>query len=230
MTPLAKKIRTRGFWQVLIRPAEYKQDRVKYTLLQPLIQKTSIQLRGWDFPHIDTINQFHKDIKWIGQECDWGHFLETWRFYQSGQFAHLGGIWQDWRDQSDLWPANKDWKSGALLDVANTVFHFSEIFEFAARLALTEAGDDLIHIEIKLSGLKDRSLWNDDPQRMPLSRHYKATIDEFPCTCDVSRTELIANPNNLALHHIQQLFARFNWEPSLEHLKAFQPKVRQRAP
>ena len=227
MTPLANKIRSRGFWQVLIRPTKYDGDRVKLTGLLPLIQKTSIQLRGWDFPHIDTISPLQKDLKWIGQECDWGHFLETWRFYLSGQFVHLGGIWQDWRDQSDLWPAEKDWKPGALLDVANTIFHFSEIFEFAARLALTEAGDDLIHIEIKLSGLKDRSLWNDDPRRMPLLRHYTATIDEFPCTCDISRTELIANPNNLALQNIQSLFARFGWEPSLEHIKAFQPKVRQ---
>lgn len=230
MTPIVEKIRSRGFWQVIIRPVKYKGDRVKFTILLPLIEKTSIQLRGWDFPHIDTINPIQKDIKWIGQECDWGHFVESWRFYQSGQFVHVGGIWQDWRDQSEFWPGGKDWKPGALLDVANTVFHFSEIFEFAARLAFTEAGDDLIHIEIKLHGLGGRLLWTDDPRRMPLSRHYTATIDEFPCTSDVSRTELIANPNNLALPHVQQLFARFGWEPSLEHLKMFQPKARQQAP
>lgn len=224
MTPILKKIRSRGFWQVLIRPVKYKADRIEFTSLLPLIQKTSIQLRGWDFPHIDPHNPIHKDVAWIGQECDWGHFLESWRFYQSGQFFHSGGIWRDWRDQSDLWPAEEDWKPGALLGVADTVFHFSEIFEFAARLALTDAGDELIHIEIKLSGLKNRSLFNDDPQRMGFVHRFKTSIDEFPATLDVSRTELIANPNDLAIMQVQQLFARFGWEPSLEQLRAFQPK------
>jgi len=230
MTPVLKKIRSRGFWQVLIRPVKYKADRIQFTLLLPLIQKTSIQLRGWDFPHIDTINPIDKNITWIGQECDWGHFLESWRFYQSGQFVHFGGIWHDWRDQSDLWPAEKDWRPGALLGVAGTVFHFSEIYELAARLALSDAGDDLLHIEVKLSGLKNRSLWNDDPLRMGFVHQYRTSMDEFPSIVEVSRTELIANPNNLAIKEVQQLFARFGWNPSLEHLKAFQPKVQRQAP
>lgn len=229
MTPVLQKIRSRGFWQVLIRPVRYKPDRIQFTTLLPLIQKTSIQLRGWDFPHIDTHNPIHKDVRWIGQECDWGHFLESWRFYRSGQFFYSGGIWQDWRDQSDLWPAEKDWKPGTVLGVADTVFHFSEIFEFAARLALTDAGDDFVHIEVKLTGLKNRSLRNDDPLRMGFVHHYKTSIDEFPSIIDVSRTELIADPNSLALRHVQELFARFGWEPSLEHLKVFQPKGRHQA-
>lgn len=225
MTSVLQKIRTRGFWQVLIRPVIYRADRIPFTSLMPLIQKTSVQLRGWDFPHIDTHNPIHKDESWIGQECDWGHFLESWRFYRSGQFFHSGGIWHDWRDQSDIWPADKDWKYGVWLGVGDTISHFFEIFEFAARLALTDAGDDLIHIEVKLSGLINRSLWNDDPRRMGFVHRYQASINEFPSALDVSRAELIANPHDLAIKQAQQLFARFGWEPALTHLKAFQPNA-----
>jgi hypothetical protein len=226
MTSVLKKIRTRGYWQVLIRPVKYKADRIPFTSLMPLIHKTSVQLRGaWDFPHIDTHNPIHKGVSWVAQECDWGHFLESWRFYQSGQFFHSSGIWQDWRDQSDICPADKDWEYGTLLGVGDTVSHFSEIFEFAARLAFTEAGDDLIHIEVKLSGLMNRLLWNDDPQRMGFVHRYKTSINEFPSALDVSRTELIANPHELAIKQAQLLFTRFDWEPSLAHLKTFQPNV-----
>jgi len=87
-------------------------------------------------------------MDWIGQEPEWEQYLELWRFYQSGQFVDFMGLDEDWRDQSKLWPPPGDWKPCLFLDVEETVFQLTEIFEFAARLSLTEAGDEITNLKV----------------------------------------------------------------------------------
>src|SRR3989337_3033873 len=106
---LLEKIKSRGYWRVVIRPGRFVEKRIRdITVLYPIIQKTTVELRGWDFPHVDPHINPHIDVDWVGQESEWEEFLEIWRFYRSGQFVDLAGIPEDWRDQSKLWPAGKD--------------------------------------------------------------------------------------------------------------------------
>jgi hypothetical protein len=111
-----------------------------------LVQNKAVRFRGWDFPHIDIHNPPQIGIDWVGQEIEWDHHLGSWRLYQSGLFLHVSGFWADWRDHSSFWPPDTNWKPGALLGVADTLFVFTEIFEFAARLSLSEAGGDTMFI------------------------------------------------------------------------------------
>ena len=165
MSELLDKIRSRGYWQVVIRPHEFDEQRIADIFaLYPILERCSVQLRGWNYPHLHRSVQFHIDTDWIGQEFQWEHYLELWRFYQSGQFIHIAGIRSDWRDQSDIWPpATNGWLPGSVLGIGDTVFGFTEIFEFAARLAFTDASDDFMHISVTLKGLKDRRLQDDSP-------------------------------------------------------------------
>jgi len=225
MSTLLDKIRSRGHWRVTIRPRTFTKTRIpEITFLYPLLEKTSVELRGWPFPHLDPNTRPHIDIDWVGQECDYEDILEIWRFYQSGQFVHISAIRYDWRDLSDRL---RDWKPGAVLGIGDTVYRFTEIFEFGSRLALTDAGDDHMHIAIALVGLQGRALWVDSPNRMPVRQSYKASIQEFPYTLDLQRTELIAEPKELALKAARELFRRFGWEPSLEHLRDQQAHLRR---
>jgi len=224
MTPLLEKIKSKGHWQVVIRPLTFKKTRIlEIKNLLPLLEKTSVQFRGWDFPHIDR-DAPERGLDWIGQECDWDDILEMWRFYQSGQFVHISGVRYDWRDLSK-WFRGKN--PGPVLGIGDTVFRFTEIFEFAARLAFTEAGDDQMHIDISLKGLRGRALWVDSPNRMPVRQTYTASIDEFPYSIDLSRTRLIAEARELALQPANELFQRFGWEPSLESLRSQQSELRR---
>jgi len=227
MSELLSKIRSRGYWSVIIRPNTFQEKRAsEITALYPILQKTSVQFRGWDFPNLGIRSPLHVDVDWVGQELDYGDIHEIWRFYQSGQFIHISSLPIDWRDQSSWWPADKDWKAGAFLGTGDVVFRFTEIFEFAARLALTEAGDEQMHIEIKLSGIKNRSLWADNPSRMPFFRKYTSMIEEFPYKVDMKRKDLIANPREHALKPAQELFRRFNWDQSLDFLKGLQLELK----
>jgi len=228
MSSLLEKIRSRGYWRVVIRPQTFIEKRIsQITELYPILQKTSVNLRGWDFPHLDFHIQTHVDIDWIGQESDWEHFLEIWRFYQSGQFIDITGMDEDWYDQRQSIPAALgDWRPGLILGIGNALFRFTEIFEFAARLAMTQAGDDIIRIEITIINLEGRKLWVDSHSRMPLRHNYTASIREFPYQIELSRTELIATPRELALKPTTELFRRFHWDPSQDVLRNQQKELR----
>jgi len=209
---------------VVIHPATFIEKRVSnISDLHPLVQKISVQRGGWDFPYLDSHTPPHIDVDWIGQEPEWEHHLEVWRFYQSGQFVDIAGISEDWRDHSKWWPAPAEWRHGVSLDVVEVVFKFTVIFEFASRLSLTEAGDEQMHIEIAIKGINGRTLL-DLPGRWPFSQKRMASISELPYKVDLSRTQLIAEPRELALKPATELFRRFNWEPNIDILRDIQTK------
>jgi len=213
----------------VIRPQSFVERRIsEITELYPILQNTSVQLRGWDFPHLDPHIQTHVDIDWVGQESDWENFLEMWRFYQSGQFIDITGMAEDWYDQCHSIPAGLgDWRPGLILGIGNTLFRYTEIFEFAARLAMTQAGDDNIRVDITVRDLKGRKLRGDSHHiRMPRHHNYIASIGEFPYQIELSRTELIAAPRELALKPTTELFRRFNWDPSQDILRDQQKRLR----
>ena len=226
MSELLEKIRSRGYRRVVIRPGNFVETRVSNIYaLYPLLEKISVQLFGWDFPHLDPPDQLHTDSDWIGQEVERLYHIELWRFYQTGQFVQMSALAEDWIDESSDFAKEKIWKPGHLLSVERTVFRFTEIFELASRLALTEAGDELIHIEISVNGLSGRALRVNPETRMPFPTSMKASIKELPYKVDLSRTQLITESRDLALKPALELFRHFGWDPGLEILRDIQGEL-----
>lgn len=224
MSPLAEEIRSRGHWQVIIRPAMFSPKRIPdIAALYPIIEKSRVQLRGWDCPHIGG-NPEIRDVDWVGLETNWEHHLEMWRLYRSGQFFHLSALWDDWRDRSGLWPPDKTWASGQQIGVGDVLFHLTEILEFAARFSMTDAGDEAMHIDVHLKKLRGRVLVTDTPRRAPIWAA-PATIDEFPFTVDLTRTDLVSNPRELALAWSMELFKRFGWDSTMDLLRGWQSEL-----
>lgn len=225
MSELLEKIRSRGYWRVVIRPGNFVEKRVSnISTLYPLLQKISVQLRGWDFPHLDPRTPPITDVDWVGQESEWEAFVETWRIYQSGQFVDFAGMTEDWRDQSEWSPAPENWKPNLTLSAFDALFTVTEVFELAARLAQSEAGDDVMHIEVTPSHLAGRELRRDDAiHYLPLMPgKYKASIEKMPYQIDLPRMQLIAQARELALVPATELFKRFGWDPGLEVLRDMQ--------
>jgi hypothetical protein len=189
--------------------------------LFPLVERSAVEIRGWDFPHIDRTTPPHVDVDWVGQESVWEHALESWRMYLSGQFIDIAGFPSDWRDRSRVWPPDGNWAPGQEFGVGEAVYKVTEIVEFAARLSLSEAGDERMHLKVTAAGLKERLLVVDDPRKRPFAHQYRCGIDELPLERVLDRDHLIAEPLEIALDLATELFARFRWDASYEVLADF---------
>jgi hypothetical protein len=212
MSEITERIRTAGFWEVAIHPTTFRERRVgNVAELLPLLQGCVVSVRGWDFPHIDRHLNVTTHLDFIQQESDWEQFTERWRFYQSGQFVILRAMHYDWRDRSSWHPQDAGWRRGAVLGIGDALYTLLEIFELAARISNTAAGDDPMRVAIKVGGLRDRRLVVDDPRRLDIPRaDYVAAINELPLEFVHSRAELLADPASFAVEAARQLFARFN--------------------
>ncbi len=230
MSELLEKIRSRGYWKIVIHPAAFLEKRVEnISDLYPILQKMSVELRGWDFPHLDPHIRYRIDKDWIEQSSEVDQYLEMWRFYQSGQFVDFLGMDEDWLDQFHGWPLPENWRPESYLGVENAVFKFTEILEFAARLSLTQAGGEAMHLEIDLHGLNGRGLKLEKRRKgSSYLKDSRADIDKLPYRVDLSGTELITAAKELALKPAVELFRRFGWDPSLEILRDMQENLLRR--
>jgi len=230
MSELLEKIRSRGYWKIVIHPASFVEKRVEnISDLYPILQKITVELRGWDFPHLDPHIRYRTDNDWIEQISEVNQYLEFWRFYQSGQFVDFLGMEEDWLDECHDWPLPKDWRPGSYLSVENALFQFTEILELAARLSLNQVGDESMHLEIDLHGLKGRGLKLENRRKgSSYLRNNLAELDRLPYSVDLSKTELITASLELALKPALELFRRFGWQPSLEILRDMQDNLLRR--
>jgi hypothetical protein len=223
--PILDKIRTRGHWRVVIRPTTFEEKHIpNYSDLFSIVERNSVRLRGWDYPHIDYQSAPLRGGDWVGQEFDCQDEIEIWRFHMSGQFVHFFTIWGDWRDHSTHWPAEPEWKPGRFIYYVPTVFSFVEIFEFAARLALSPAGAAFMRVDIQLHGLQGRQLVSTDIM-VPLSGVHGTQMLEWNHRWEGAQTDLIARPCELAAEAARDLFARFGLDLNLESLARIQARI-----
>ncbi len=223
MSEILNKIKTRGYWQVIIKPTEFIADRIKdISVLFPILQKHYVYIRGWDYPHLEDKNSLHIDTDWVSQDSEWMHNKSSWRFYQSGLFVHLHGMSFDWRDESDVWPGDADWCPSQYIGIGNTIFTFTEIYELASRLSMSEAGAEHMDVEITIFGLNNRKLYLDSSNRHPLDNIYEAHLDTLPIINKISRQELVAKTKEYAIESSIEFFRRFGWNPTFEIIKNWQ--------
>jgi hypothetical protein len=54
MHPVIEKIKSRGYWKVVIRSSIFLEDRIReLSLCKKLVRDNKVRLRGWDYPHYD---------------------------------------------------------------------------------------------------------------------------------------------------------------------------------
>jgi hypothetical protein len=222
----AEDIRSRGHVVFTIRPGTFDPGRVPLTELESILRRCAVQLRGWDVPHIDPQVPLLRKADRVEQASDWKHHLEQWSFYSSGQLADLSNIRYDWLDQYDPHLVPPGWQPGHALPVTDTVFTITEIFELAARLAFTPAGDEQMEIAISYRGLSGRVLVVDDNRRAPFFQDYRYDDETVDVQRSVTREQLASEAWDLAAAASGELFSYFGWEPAIEVIKGAQSELR----
>lgn len=215
---LLPKIKKHGYWEIVIRPTRFDAKRVaNIHQLREIARTQRVEFRGWDFPHYGREPSIAGDH--IEQEDDYLRHVEAWRLYQSGMFVYLGALRADWEEQ-DAPPSGMKWvtRPRTVFEVADTVWVLTEAFEFASRLALSEAGSDRIHVSATVYGLQGRRLWMDLPGRDLSPRPPLQGLDEFPQSQEFARDQLVVEAKVLALKWAREVFRRFGWDASLDIL------------
>lgn len=218
-----EKIKTRGYWEIVIHPSRFVERRVANILdLREIVRTRQVAIRGWSFPHYGRDEpQVRADH--IVQEVDFLAHVESWRLYQSGMFVYLGGYRIDWAEQDTaLFGGLGRPAPGTGLGVADTIWILTEAFEFAARLALTEAGDDRMRIAATAHDLSGRVLQIELPGRDLPPRFRLEGLDALPQAGEFSREKLAAEAKIIALDWAREVFRRFGWDASSEVLREIQ--------
>lgn len=210
---LVAKIKSRGYWEVIIRPTRFEMERLSLSECSQIVQECRVSLRGWDYPHISRIPPHVGGVDYVESLTDWNGQKELWRMYQSGQFAHLFGCMEDWLAEAAavLGPSQYDHiKPGSVLSVLSTLYSVTEVYEFASRLAGKKLFDEAVFLSIILHGMRNRKLIMFDPGRS-LFRDYVCNSLDLPRDKTIPVDELLGRGHELALGHTIWILEHFNW-------------------
>jgi hypothetical protein len=227
VSPLIEKVRSRGHWSISIRPSSFDPMRVDYSALEDIVESLAVRFRGWPVPVVDRREQPLRGEDWVGQDIDASmvsHY-EAWRFFTSGQFNHLRAVSADWREgrERTYVPSGYD----AVIEVWEILFYLTEVFEFAARLALSDAGDDPMVIGIGVEALGNRALVVGQHNRAEFIEPYR-TPTTYAVELSVGRDDLVARPRELAAEAARTFFLRCGWKPPIEQLLEHQRELTER--
>ena len=229
------KIHSTGYWRINIRPTVYESDRIpSLSKLRETIEACKVTLRGWDFPHLDHQETVNGD-NWIESGAEFGDIIEYWRFYQSGQFIHHSAMSEDYvieKIERTVFSLGKS-PTNRYLNILDTLFTLTEVFEFVARLYAKGIYAEPVHLSIKLVRTNGRLLffWHSE-RNFFLRGQYICHIDEinYPTKqMTFSAEDILSKAPELAFDATVSIFERFNWNMvPAESLKGDQKKLVER--
>jgi hypothetical protein len=228
---LLDRIKSRGYWRINFRPKAYEGETIPLLKCKEAVEKSSVQFRGWDYPHIPHRNDDNGSLLPCGEYyeawTDWWNHIEFWRMYKSAQYLHYLALREDWLEASG-WDEERAKEIPPLtsLGVSSTIYQITEIFEFASRLARLGLYKSGMSIDIRLENTRNRALWIDDPRRMPFSYPRQTGASMLQIKRELTVDMLVGGDNNSSLEALIELFEHFEWSPSKDLIASQQEQVR----
>jgi hypothetical protein len=222
-------IKTRGYWEVDIRPIEPKKDRFESIAdCMTKVIDSVVRLRGWPYPfYIGKAPPYPMQER-IEACGDFRDIKEYWAMFLSGHFYHIFSCREDWlKERIDIFgPSNySDTPPRTVLEFMMTLYSVTEIYEFAIRLAQKNVFGKKVQIKIKLHGMEGRKLTTFEPFRGPFFSDYVCRQKDLAFNKQVSVEELIGEGHKMALDTVSSIFETFGWfNMPKEHLKEDQKK------
>jgi len=201
------KIKTKGYWSFDVIPKNISTNSPLNLLdLSEIAQRSSVQLRGWDFPHISRQNAENQDMynanDHIESWVDWNMYKEVWRLYTDGQFACRKAFREDWHPSIE---------SLKYIDCEEVIHILSEFFIFIDNLWFEKIYQDQIELKISLYCTNDRLLKLFNSQKAQLFSEYKCHVNTIDVVRIFSYKEFHDKHLSFALEFAEYIFEQFNW-------------------
>jgi hypothetical protein len=216
-----KTIKSAGYWVFHVKPTRRIEVKgMDYEKLRQLVIESSVQLRGWDVPHVPMATAENQDLYNIdnGLEawCDLGFQKEVWRLYFDGEFILYVALDEDWYGQ-DGWtsgqpPFNSVEPKSVLNPIGGVIFHVTEMLEFVKRLVAADFLHGEVHIHIELRNVIGRRLDLLDPRRVPFHSVYASRQNEITALDEnLSVLDLRRHSTEIAGKAILKVLNMFQW-------------------
>jgi len=228
MEEILKKIESKAYWRVNIRPIEFKKNRIAtLSEAKELIAKCVVKLSGWIYPYFQEGEIVNKE-DYIQASLDWIKHLEYWRFYQSAQFIHYFSLWEDYHpDIRSRVTGPISNESVGFVGILSTLDRLTEIYEFVMRLIQNNLFDSGVYISIGLNNIKNYQLFFWDQGRL-LYKPYRASINKIEMGDSINPEELLSKGHEMAIDDALYLLERFQWNPPRGLLAEQQKKFLER--
>lgn len=225
---LLEKIKSGGYWRFNFQPITAVTRINTLKDCKDIVEKNSINLRGWDFPHIPKRQDENGSIinydKYIQAWEDFSFYKEFWQMYKSGQFLYYRGLREDWYEEHYWKPERaKEIVKGKFLWVLfSVIYEITETYLFLSRLAQSGLYREGVIVNISLHNIKDRELLLDDRNRIPLIYPRKTAADELKYSQKYKYDDIVGDSKYLALEIILHVFDSFNWNPPTDLISSEQ--------
>lgn len=219
---LLEKIKSVGFVRVVIRPTVIPES-LTVVSARELVEKASVSLRGWDYPHIASRNDEHGGTEhhadYVQDWCDWYHHVEFWRMYKSGQFLHYKALREDLSKEGNV-------PKEPVLAVGSFIYTVTEVTEFAHRLRAAGLYKEGATIQIGIGNSGGRRLWVEDPMRMDFISPMVTSSPSIMVERSVRTMDLLlGDPKGISVSMLAEFFDAFGWTPSPDLISSTQMEL-----
>jgi len=238
LNDVIKKIKTRGYWKLAIEPIKPINNFFDHpTDVVKTIEQNKIGLRGWSYPHLPRENSDNEEVciksDRVDALIDYNHLIESWTFFQSGQFIHLLGLREDWLKESDWFERDsylRKIEPMSILNFTGATLTLAEMFKFVTNISKLKKYEGKIKLNISLNNINNRKIQNIDQSRVPFYGNYSATTNEITVIEKIySTTELEDKYLEFAEKGAMYLFKFFGLdESSLPVIREDQKKLLER--
>lgn len=220
---IIRDIKSRGYWEFRFHPDTYHRERYKPQEILGLIQRSAVDLRGWNFPHLGKEENGRNLTDGLERWCHWRFIREYWRMMTSGQFYRLFGlleeryesqVYQSWGSQGQELMGKK-W-----LSAVDALYELTEAFEFMKRLTSKELYYETWVADVTLHDVAGRHLAYGDFTKLNIIPEGLA-IPSDPIW-HFSKQEIVSTfqqeSGSIALDAFQRLLHFFNWNNPPVHV------------
>ena len=211
-------IKSRGYWEVDIRPDEERRDRFEsISDCMNKVKECVVLIRGWDYPHFGRHPPPYPMNRRIESYVDFGSNKEFWTMFLSGHFYHVFACEEDWLSNSAAVlekisgrPQQINIEPRTVLGFIMTLYSYTEIFEFAIRLSQKGILGNKARIQITLHGMRDRTLTSFD-RRRHIWNEYRCRENTIPKDIRVNVDDLISHGHEIAVDSTISVYELFTW-------------------